>query len=33
MKVYVITNGEYSGYQICAVTLDKEQAEYLTTQI
>lgn len=29
MKVYVITNGEYSDYQICAVTLDKEQAELL----
>ncbi len=29
MKVYVITNGEYSSYQICAVTLDKEQAELL----
>lgn len=29
MKVYVITCGEYSDYQICAVTLDKEQAELL----
>lgn len=29
MKVYVITSGEYSSYHICAVTLDKEQAELL----
>lgn len=29
MKVYVITCGEYSDYQVCAVTLDKEQAELL----
>lgn len=29
MKVYVITSGEYSDYGICAVTLDKEQAELL----
>ena len=29
MKVYVITCGEYSDYQICAVTLDKKQAELL----
>lgn len=26
MKVYVITSGEYSDYQINAVTLDKKQA-------
>lgn len=31
MKVYVITCGEYSSYEICAVTLDKEQAELLKT--
>lgn len=29
MKVYVITRGEYSCYEICAVTLDKKQAELL----
>lgn len=29
MKVYVITVGEYSDYRICAVTLDKENAEKL----
>lgn len=29
MKVYVITSGEYSDYGICAVTLDKKQAELL----
>lgn len=29
MKVYVITQGEYSDYSICAVTLDKYQAELL----
>lgn len=29
MKVYVITCGEYSDYRICAVTLDKENAEKL----
>jgi hypothetical protein len=29
MNVYVITSGEYSDYGICAVTLDKEQAELL----
>ena len=27
MKVYVITNGEYSDYHICGVTLDYETAE------
>lgn len=32
MKVYVITSGEYSSYGICAVTLDKEQAELLKTR-
>lgn len=29
MKVYVITQGIYSDYQICAVTLDKQEAERL----
>lgn len=29
MKVYVITTGEYSDYQINAVTVDKKQAELL----
>ena len=29
MKVYVITQGSYSAYHICAVTLDRERAEYL----
>lgn len=29
MKVYVITQGEYSDFEICAVTLDKKQAELL----
>ncbi len=29
MKVYIITNGDYSSYQICAVTLDEAQAELL----
>lgn len=29
MKVYVITCGEYSSYTICAITLDKAQAELL----
>lgn len=28
-KVYVITQGDYSDYHICAVTLDKELAEKL----
>lgn len=32
MIVYVITCGEYSCYEICAVTLDKEQAELLKTR-
>lgn len=27
MKIYVITNGEYSWYHIVGVTLDKEKAE------
>lgn len=27
MKVYVITRGEYSDYGICAVSLDKDDAE------
>ena len=27
MKVYVITQGEYSDYGICAVSLDKDDAE------
>ena len=29
MKAYVITQGCYSDYHICAVTLDKEKAERL----
>ena len=29
MKVYVITQGCYSDYHICAVTLDKDKAEQL----
>ena len=29
MKVYVITQGYYSDYHICAVTLDKQEAERL----
>lgn len=29
MKAYVITQGCYSDYHICAVTLDKEKAEHL----
>lgn len=29
MKVYVITQGCYSDYHICAVTLDKDKAERL----
>lgn len=32
MKVYVITCGEYSDYGICAVTLDKKQAELLKAE-
>ena len=28
-KIYVITAGEYSDYHICAVTTDKERAEFL----
>ena len=27
MKVYVITKGSYSGYHICGVSLDKEEAK------
>ena len=29
MKVYIITEGDYSDYHICAVTLEKKQAEQL----
>lgn len=29
MKVYVITKGKYSDYEICAVATDKERAEKL----
>ena len=29
MKVYVITQGYYSDYHICAVTLDEQEAERL----
>ena len=29
MKVYVITRGNYSDYEICAVSLDKNNAEKL----
>lgn len=29
MKVYVITQGSYSDYHICAVTLDNKEAERL----
>ncbi|MBR0417913.1 MAG: hypothetical protein IJI66_01945 [Erysipelotrichaceae bacterium] len=29
MKAYIITNGEYSDYHICGVTLDKEKAEMM----
>lgn len=29
MKVYVITQGSYSDYHICAVTLDEQEAERL----
>lgn len=29
MKVYVITQGSYSDYHICAVAIDPEQAEKL----
>ena len=29
MIVYVITQGEYSEYHICAVTTDRERAEHL----
>ena len=29
MKVYVITQGAYSDYHICAVTLDEKEAERL----
>lgn len=29
MKVYVITQGSYSDYHICAVSLDKDEAERL----
>lgn len=29
-KVYVITQGSYSDYHICAVTLDKERAKKLS---
>jgi hypothetical protein len=29
MKIYVITQGEYSDYHICAVTDDKERAKKL----
>lgn len=28
-KIYVITAGDYSDYHICAVTTDKERAEFL----
>ena len=30
MKVYVITNGSYSDYHICAVAIDKERAVLLS---
>ena len=30
-KVYIITQGCYSDYHICAVTMDKEKAERLCT--
>lgn len=33
MKVYVITKGEYSDYMICDVTLDKEHAKKIATDI
>lgn len=29
MKVYVITQGDYSDYHICAVTLDEQEAKRL----
>lgn len=29
MKIYVITEGDYSDYHICAVTEDKEKAYHL----
>lgn len=29
MNIYIITQGTYDDYQICAVTLDKEEAEKL----
>lgn len=29
MKIYAITQGEYSGYHICALTVNKEKAEKL----
>ena len=29
MKIYAITQGEYSGYHICALTVSKEKAEKL----
>lgn len=28
-KIYVVTAGEYSDYHICAVTTDRERAEFL----
>lgn len=33
MKVYVITSGEYSDYQINAVTLSKEKAEQICAML
>lgn len=33
MKVYVVTSGRYSGYEIAAVFLNREVADrYVTTQ-
>lgn len=29
MKVYIITQGEYSDYHICAVAVDRKRAEHL----
>ncbi len=29
MKIYAITKGNYSGYHICALTVDKEKASRL----
>lgn len=33
MRVYIITEGTYSDYHICAVCLDKEKAEILAKKV